>query len=52
MSAQEALLGCSLCRVFVRESGTFVFMVQLKVRDSSPQCVLLSHSKSEQIRKE
>lgn len=39
MSAQEVLLGCSLCMVFVRESGTFVFMVQLKVRDSSPHSV-------------
>ena len=34
------------CRVFVQESGAFVFTVQLKVRDSNPHsCVLLSQSK-------
>lgn len=34
------------CRVFVKESGAFVFKVQLKVRDSSHHsCVPLSQSK-------
>lgn len=33
------------CGAFVRESGAFVFTVQLKVRDSGPHsCVLLSQS--------